>query len=123
MSRGPIYIPVASKENLLESRTATFRLCSLVFDAMLKTLLSGAAKSLLKFSLPSASAIEQSVVKTLLDFMTSAFADGDEDSDDDGFCGSFDNESNDGGDVSTHNTYFQLVELRRVVIAARLLRE
>ena len=66
--------------------------------------------------------LEQSVVKTLLDFMTSAFADGDEDSDDDGFCGSFDNESND-GDVSTHNTYFQLVEVHAVVIAARLLRE
>ena len=41
----------------------------------------------LKFSLcPARVRFEQSVVKTLLDFMTSAFADGDEDSDDDGFA-------------------------------------
>lgn len=71
----------------------------------------GACEIALKFSLcPARVRLEQSVVKTLLDFMTSAFADGDEDSDDDGFCGSFDSESND-GDVSNHNTYFQLVEV------------
>ena len=62
----------------------------------------GACEIALKFSLcPARVRLEQSVVKTLLDFMTSAFADSDEDGDDDGFCGSFDNESND-GDVSNH---------------------
>ena len=53
----------------------------------------GACEIALKFSLcPARVRLEQSVVKTLLDFMTSAFADSDEDGDDDGFCGSFDNE-------------------------------
>ena len=65
--------------------------------------------------------MEQSVVKTLLDFMTSAFADSDEDGDDDGFCGSFDNESND-GDVSNH-TYFQLVEVTPWSLRLDYLRE
>ena len=64
----------------------------------------GACEMALKFSLcPARVRLEQSVVKTLVDFMKNIFADSAENDD-------FDSDS-DNEDTSNHNVYFQLVEI------------
>jgi len=76
----------------------------------------GSCEIALKFSLcPARVRLEQSVVKTLLDFMSNTCAEGAQnsdivESDDDDFCDDFDNESND-GDINGNSLYFQLVEI------------